>query len=1241
MASRSVQPFPVNRRYWLVLFLLLFLSVHCCPSSAQAEWIDLGLYGGQVYEIAIDKNNPSKMFAGTYYGGGLFVTTNGGSNWSEVLTGQENTELDGEATFRNTAVWAVKIASSNSSVVWAAHNYFSEKSTDGGSSWTHISNSTMQGDESRYCRSLVIDPNNPNIVYVGTGGANSTNTGGAIYKTTNGGVSWTKMGIGTSKEFSYSVVEIAINPQDTNVIWALDSNDYNQGTLYLSTDGGQTWAWDVQFGAYIGETGLVVKPDEPNVVFFATDWGIVRVEYPKDGSGNVLWDSPPAVTTPIGWASGNNIRALAFDPNNAGILYAAGRVTRLYKSTDGGTTFGTWFETGLQFINLAVHPANSSIIWGGERLLGIHRGVASSGSYTWTEMNKGINAINVSDITVDPHNAGHLLAATMAGVYEKQGSAEWQATAPLQSVRAYSVAFDPSDSTGASFYAGSEGYLERTSNHGASWLQSNSLGYPHAVNDIFIDPNNASILYVTTRSPGDVYKSSNKGATLTAITPSGTDFDFNAVVVNPDNSNIIFAGGGNFFGAGGLGKLYKSTNGGASWSPVLENVTVNALAIDPDDSNIIYSGCGYSGGTGVPLYKSTNGGASWQESFEGIPGKPVHYGVWGSGAGDVYFLRHTGSIPKGGEDDMNITHYGPSGWYLRYIGESAPLYDIWGRSASNIFAVGRSGKILRFNGSSWNPMSSGTSEDLHGIWGGTVSPYRAVAVGENGTTLLFNGSSWSPMASNSTRSLRSVWGNTSGTRFFAVGSYGTILCYDGSSWTNMISKTNAQLEDVWGSSETDVFAVGDASMVGTTRYYTVLHFNGTDWSRMGGTPVVPADQSGRLKGIWGSSASNIWAVGDDGIILHYNGSNWTSVTRARARLYDIWGSSSTNIYAVGLFGTILRYNGASWSYVSLYDGTAWNPVTDLAFSATGKLYASTSRQGIFASANQARNWTNMGASPYETDAVVAGSVISGSQGGTHSLDGEGILYGVVKNSSAGTSLGDSRVATDYAKWTYTNQQGEWQMHHRGGFFGITASRSGYLPSSKNVTVQDANYTNVNFSLSPNITPPSVDIPNQSIPAGATFPNIQLDAFVSDADHPDAEIKWAASGQRDLAITITNRVAAVTKPAGWNKSETITFTATDPMGFTDSDKVVFMVDSDGDGIPDADDDIHNSQDSDNDGMPDFWEIYYGLDPYRDDASEDADGDGFTNLEEYKAGTDPRDPHSKPIRFCPGIFLLLKN
>jgi hypothetical protein len=96
-----------------------------------------------------------------------------------------------------------------------------------------------------------------------------------------------------------------------------------------------------------------------------------------------------------------------------------------------------------------------------------------------------------------------------------------------------------------------------------------------------------------------------------------------------------------------------------------------------------------------------------------------------------------------------------------------------------------------------------------------------------------------------------------------------------------------------------------------------------------------------------------------------------------------------------------------------------------------------------------------------------------------------------------------------------------------------------------------------------------------------------------------------------------------------------------MGFTDSDKVVFMVDSDGDGIPDADDDIHNSQDSDNDGMPDFWEIYYGLDPYRDDASEDADGDGFTNLEEYKAGTDPRDPHSKPIRFCPGIFLLLKN
>lgn len=154
-----------------VFFITLVLVLCGFAASVGAQaWENMGLYGGQIYEIAIDPDDSDKMFAGAYYGDGLYLTQNGGTTWSPVLTGHEGGELDGEATFRNTAVWAVKIAPStdknpDNNLVWAAHNYCAEKSTDGGDTWTNISNSTMQGSESRYCESLAIHPSDPQTVY--------------------------------------------------------------------------------------------------------------------------------------------------------------------------------------------------------------------------------------------------------------------------------------------------------------------------------------------------------------------------------------------------------------------------------------------------------------------------------------------------------------------------------------------------------------------------------------------------------------------------------------------------------------------------------------------------------------------------------------------------------------------------------------------------------------------------------------------------------------------------------------------------------------------------------------------------------------------------------------------------------------------------------------------------------------------------------------------------------------------
>ncbi len=87
-----------------------------------------------------------------------------------------------------------------------------------------------------------------------------------------------------------------------------------------------------------------------------------------------------------------------------------------------------------------------------------------------------------------------------------------------------------------------------------------------------------------------------------------------------------------------------------------------------------------------------------------------------------------------------------------------------------------------------------------------------------------------------------------------------------------------------------------------------------------------------------------------------------------------------------------------------------------------------------------------------------------------------------------------------------------------------------------------------------------DIPDQTIDEGQSFAPIHLDDYVSDPDNSDDEMTWTYSGNKDLTVSIdSNRVATVTVPdTNWNGSETITFTATDPGGLSDSDSAVFNV-----------------------------------------------------------------------------------
>jgi len=136
-------------------------------------------------------------------------------------------------------------------------------------------------------------------------------------------------------------------------------------------------------------------------------------------------------------------------------------------------------------------------------------------------------------------------------------------------------------------------------------------------------------------------------------------------------------------------------------------------------------------------------------------------------------------------------------------------------------------------------------------------------------------------------------------------------CHDlfAAEWVVMETGNTIPLRDIWGSSPEDVFAVGDSG--------TILHYDGTVWE-----PDISGTTLG-LKGVWGSSSSDVFAVGSSGTILHYNGSSWSAMSSGTTtNLYGIWGSSSSDVFAVGSSGTILHYNGSSWSAMS--SGTTTN-----------------------------------------------------------------------------------------------------------------------------------------------------------------------------------------------------------------------------------------------------------------------------------------------------------------------------
>ena len=303
--------------------------------SLQFRQIGPAVTGGRIHDVEARPDDPSTIYAATA-SGGLWKSTNKGTNWTPVFDDQPVSAFGDVALAPSNAaiVWAGTGEQNNrQSTTWGNGVY---RSVDAGSTWTHLGL-----EKTRHIGRVQVHPTDPDVAYVAALGnlwAPSKERG--VYRTTDGGQTWEKV---LFVDELTGVVDLAMNPDNPNVLyaatyqrlrrtWGFNGGGPGSG-IFKTTDGGESWS-ELTEGLPDGDKGrigLALAPSNPSTVY-------ATVEHAEEGGTYRTEDAGAS------WAKVNalNPRPMYYshievDPTNADRVFVM--ATEFYMSEDGGETF--------------------------------------------------------------------------------------------------------------------------------------------------------------------------------------------------------------------------------------------------------------------------------------------------------------------------------------------------------------------------------------------------------------------------------------------------------------------------------------------------------------------------------------------------------------------------------------------------------------------------------------------------------------------------------------------------------------------------------------------------------------------------------------------------------------------------------------------------------------------------------------------------------------------------------------